>query len=62
MDMQKEYDNINTYYQIDNPSPSIFMDYQNYLYAKITEAGKNIMINPTNDETFNLFLDQINKV
>lgn len=61
-EIQKEYDDIDIHYQIERPNPRIFEDYMNFLYAKITEAGANMMMNTTNDGAFNLFLDQINKV
>ncbi len=62
MQAQKDYDKINAYYMTGEKNPNIFEDYVNFLFAKIMEAGKYMLANPTNEQTINIFLDQISKL
>lgn len=62
MQAQKDYDKINAYYMTGEKNPNIFEDYVNFLFAKIMEAGRYMLANPANEQTINIFLDQISKL
>lgn len=61
-DMQKQYNAVNEYYETPNINTNIFNDYINFLYAKVNDAGKNMITNPTNDHLVNSFLEQVNRL